>query len=42
MKFIHKIRTFFNWTFSRAVLDAINAGADYEEVKRIAEGREEA
>lgn len=28
----------FNWIFSKKVLEAINNGATYEEVERIAKG----
>ena len=35
MRIIRKITEAITWLFSRNVLDAINNGATYEEVKKI-------
>lgn len=35
-KLFYKIRRAFRWMFSREILDAINAGATFEEVEKIA------
>lgn len=35
MKFVNMVKRFFIWTFSRDVLNAINAGAEYSDVEKI-------
>lgn len=37
-KVIGIIKYWYMWTFSKEVLDAINNGAEYDEVERIARG----
>ena len=39
MKLINMVKRFFIWTFSRDVLNAINAGATYSEVEQIVNER---
>lgn len=36
-KIIYKVKRFVTWLMSKKVLDAINNGADYEEVEEIVE-----
>lgn len=38
MKLLTKINYWLNWLFSPKVLEAINNGATYDEVDRIAKG----
>jgi hypothetical protein len=35
MKLVNMVKRFFIWTFSRDVLNAINAGANYADVENI-------
>lgn len=35
-KIFYKLRRFWRWTFSREILNAINAGLPYEEIEAIA------
>ena len=38
MKFLKYLEYWFNWLFADNVLEAINNGATYDEVDRIAKG----